>query len=139
MKITEEQIRSRPVVLDLKYGANTRSLHYTISTQYGYEKLMSMTAKQAVEFVLENHENRDPEDSKLEKIMKAFIENEKDRYTICTPTGTLVCEVDGRDRHIIKTDNRHELIKDYLEDLCDAKGMHVWGARMHLLENTHYD
>lgn len=134
MEPTETQIRSRPVVLDLNYGANTNSLHYTIASPYAYDKFSSMTAKQAVSLVLDHHENRDPDSMELERKVRAFIEGEKDLYSIQLSAGTLQCEVDRQDN--VKTDRRNENLKKYLEDTADAADRAVWAASMYLIEKT---
>jgi hypothetical protein len=134
MKLTDEQIKSRPVLLELNYGANIMPLHYMVIKSQEYDQLMSMTAKEAVNFILDNYENSDNNCKELEKRIRAFIKVNNDTYSIQLPRNTLCYIRDQNDK--ILDDKRNEPIKIYLEDAIDGGKNHLWAASMYLMEKT---
>jgi hypothetical protein len=144
MELTNEQIKSRPVLLDLNYGASIDPIHCTIA-QNLHEKFCSMTAKESIEFILGNYdtnmENQDERNkaAALASRIKAFITSQKDLYTIqilreADNNVPLVCKVDRLNQ--VLDDERQKLIKNYLEDSSDRANRLVWSVSMYLLEKT---
>lgn len=134
--LTQTQIRSRPVILELTYGMNKNKLQHIIASEYEYNKLFCMSGKDTVNIILDRHEDNSPESKDLERKIKSFIEIEKGLYTIQLPTGVLRCMVKIHDPYSVILDERNKNITDYLQDTIIAPGRRVWLASMYIMEKT---
>lgn len=117
--VTPEELRKRPILLELRLGGNTSKLTWLVSEEHEYSKLENMSGKDCVDFMLTDEGiARSEEDRKYVQTINEFIETEgKGYYSISTLNmGTIVCALYPSER-----DSQGNIITKIFEDQRQKK------------------
>jgi hypothetical protein len=143
--VTAEELRERPVLLELRLGGCEDKLQWLVRDELNYSKLEKMSAKDAVEYMLHEHSIAyiNPAAIALVSEMENFIEQAyKSWYEISTVDGRyLTAKIVTNAGKVVKVieDQRIIPVKDILISspaTMENKEIDIWYQEMTLRSPT---
>ena len=139
--MTKEELRARPVLLELRLGGCEDTLQWVVNDEPNYSKLEKMTAKDAVEYMMREDSiaQATPVTTALVSEMQNFIEQAcKSWYEIATETSDVMCCKISGDGRVFK-DARTQPMLDHLTAVTTENKVDIWYQGMTLTEPTFVD
>jgi DNA-binding protein H-NS len=139
MGITAQELRKRPVLIELRLGGNEDCLQWLIQKEEEYGKLQEQSAKQVVDYMRKKDSviNANSEARSLGHEMNSFIDKtEQNQYEIISETTeNMVCAILKSTGEIFK-DERNQPMLDHLTAETTEDGVDIWYQGMTITKPT---